>query len=140
MAVRHTTQDSRFTEFLRLLVRKEDDVALKFFLKNQDKLLTEEACGPMSKLFKKRLADRAEEDKEYAKIVIEAEQRRKRLEEEYNKKSEEFEARRRRCDTAGIEQLDMRPASPATRHLLYTGVSSEGLGRYACLTYEDAAN
>nr|VZI25433.1 unnamed protein product [Spirometra erinaceieuropaei] len=119
---------------------KEDDVALKFFLKNQDKLLTEEACGPMSKLFKKRLADRAEEDKEYAKIVIEAEQRRKRLEEEYNKKAEEFEARRRRCDTAGIEQLDMRPASPATRHLLYTGVSSEGLGRYACLTYEDAAN
>ncbi|BHF59045.1 hypothetical protein SprV_0100200000 [Sparganum proliferum] len=127
--------DSRFTEFLRLLVRKEDDVALKFFLNNQDKLLTEEACGPMSKLFKKRLADRADEDKEYAKIVIEAEERRKRLEEEYNKKSEEFEARRRRCDTAGIEQLDMRPASPATRHLLYTGVSSEGLGRSQSLSY-----
>ncbi|VDL92403.1 unnamed protein product [Schistocephalus solidus] len=129
MAVRQTTQDSRFTEFLRLLVRKEDDVALKFFLNNQDKLLTEEACGPMSKLFKKRLADQAEEDKEYAKIVIEAEERRKRLKEEYTKKADEFEARRRRCDTAGMEQLDMRPASPPTRHLLYTGVSSEGLGR-----------
>ncbi|VDN14104.1 unnamed protein product [Dibothriocephalus latus] len=129
MAVRQTTQDTRFTDFLRLLVDKEDNVALKFFLKNQDKFLTEEACGPMSKLFKKRLADRAEEDKAYAKIVVEAEERRKRLEEDYAKKMEEFEARRRRNDTTGIEQLDMRPASPATRRLIYTGVSAEGNGR-----------
>nr|VZI26107.1 unnamed protein product [Spirometra erinaceieuropaei] len=112
------------TEFLKDAIRKVDDSQLSFFVKNKEKIMSNDVQGTASALFRKRLGTLASKSAWCQKLAKEAEERQRRIEAERLAR-EEAMMRREEIDF----ELDMRPASPKTRSTLYNGVSHDYEGR-----------
>ncbi|BHF58596.1 hypothetical protein SprV_0100154800 [Sparganum proliferum] len=112
------------TEFLKDAIRKVDDSQLTFFVKNKEKIMSDDVQGTASSLFRKRLGTLASKSAWCQKLAKEAEERQRRIEAERLAR-EEAMMRREEIDF----ELDMRPASPKTRSALYNGVSHDYEGR-----------
>ncbi|BHF58590.1 hypothetical protein SprV_0100154200 [Sparganum proliferum] len=125
---RNTFADVRSTNFMKDGFRKEDDSALKFFIRHKDEFLSDEACGANAMAMRTELARIIADQERSCALARESEEKRRQEAEEKAKKEEERrkEFARKSPDFSAV---NMRPVSPITRALLYNGVSQEGAGR-----------
>ncbi|VDL96386.1 unnamed protein product [Schistocephalus solidus] len=136
---RNTFADVRSTNFMKDGFRKEDDSALKFFIRHKDEFLSDEACGANALTMRNKLARIIADQERSCALARENEERRRQEAEERAKKEEERRKNYAR-KSPDFSAVNMRPASPRTRSLLYDGVSQEGAGRalYLKTRYEKA--